>query len=56
MSGGEVSDGELPDGELPDGDLSDSQGSEDLVRIRWVPLVVAVLLVPAIAVVVLSLG
>jgi hypothetical protein len=36
-------------------DVSDSQEPEDLVRIRWVPLVFAVLLVPAIAVAVLSL-
>jgi hypothetical protein len=50
-SGGAVS-----NGEVPDGDLSGSQRSDDLVRIRWVPLVVAVLLVPAIAVAALSLG
>jgi hypothetical protein len=46
--------GAVSKGEVPDGGVSDSQES-DLVRIRWVPLVVALLLVPAIAVAVLSL-
>jgi len=56
VSKGEASKGEAPSGgEMSDG-VSDTHQSDDPVRISWVPLVIAVLLVPAIAVAVLSLS